>query len=90
MGVEVDRHSSKWEEWQMEKASEGRRMARCKKGVRGGWWAGRCRAMPSRADGRERAVGVVRWHVVPMCCKGESLGPLGGTARELALVDVED
>ena len=31
MGVVDKRHSSIWEGWQVEKASEGRRMARCKK-----------------------------------------------------------
>ena len=46
--------------------------------------------MSSHVDGRERVVGVVKWHVVPKCCWGEALGSLEGAARELALVEVEE
>ena len=74
----------------MGKANERGRVARCRLGVRGEWWAGGCMARPNCADGRERAVGDVRWHVVPRCCKGEAVGPLGESARQLALVEVED
>ena len=61
----------------MEKANERRRVARCRQGVRGEWWAGRCKARPNCADGRERAVGDVSWHVVPRCCQGGGGGPIG-------------
>ena len=66
----------------MGKAYARGRVTRCRLGVRGEWWAGRCTAKPNCADGRERAVGDVRWHVVPRCCEGEA-------TKQLALVGVE-